>query len=1251
MEILSSFIPMDRRHALARGATLPDRMSGAVLCVDISGFTALTEALVRNFGPQRGAEELTAILNRVYERLTSEVDRYGGSVITFSGDAFTCWFDDPTYRNDFAARAPLHPPALLRAATCATELQQRVAQFEQISLPDGSAVELAVKIALASGSARRFLVGDPQFHRIEVIAGATLDRLATIEHLARPGEIILSPETAHALWPFARTTTRPLPSGDSTHVALLDALYEPVAPHPWPQIDYILAPDVARPWLLPAVYEHLQQGDGTFLTELRLAVPLFLHFSGIDYDDDAAGERLDIYLRWVQQVLAHYGGTLIQTTMGDKGNYLYAAFGVPRAYPDAAMRAVEAALELRKPPPALRYISETQIGITSGQVRAGTYGGTTRAYGALGDVVNLAARLMEAAVPGQVLLSDSVSAAVRERYTLTPLPPISVKGKAEPVAVAALVGAQSERTIWSSTTRQLSPLVGREPVLALMDAFIQQALLGHKQVVGITAEAGVGKSRLVAEVVRRAREANMVVYGGEAQSYGTNSAYLAWQTIWHAFFEIDPEMALVETEEKLQKAIHAIDPTLVPLLPVLGSVLNLALPDNDLTRSLEPQRRKELLERLLLTCLHGRARQQPIVLVIEDMHWLDPLSADLLAALNADHEPAPVLFLLAYRPFELPGSLHSVHSQLNEIRLDELSQAEAHQLITFKLRKLFGSEEIVPSTLVERITALAGGNAFYIEELLHYVKDHYTTLHDRAALDHLSLPESLSSLILSRIDQLTTEQRRVLKVASIIGRIFSISWLWGVYPNLGSREQVGDNLDVLARLDLTPLEQGEPDWRYLFRHILTQEVTYDSMTFALREELHEQLASWIESWTQPDPPLDLLAFHYGRSANHAKQRDYFRRAGDAAAARFANETAIRYYQQLVDLLEDEEEEKGEVLLALGNVLKHTGAWSDAASRYHQALECAQRFQQPRLQAQAWVALGSLEWSRSMLAQAQDSLERARAIFTDIGAINGLVGTLNEIGALHRVRGDDKQARAVLEESMRYARQSNDAHGLARALHILGNIASIAGDYHAAREHFSESLSIRRQLGDLFGIAGSLNNLGMTYFDLQDYVTAQMLVDEGEAIFRQVGVRREVATSLWAQGRLALVREEAPVAWRFFAVCLQDFHELGAQWESVHALAGIANANALYHCEPARLEWAMRLAAAALRLLASTESSMLARDRAMLDRTLERTREALGQQAADAAWRAGHAMDWPTVMKYALRVPEDDEPLQERTAGQ
>ena len=311
IETPSTYIPMDRRQALLHGQSVPEYTRGAALFADVSGFTALTEALVDELGPQRGAEELTHHLNQVYDALIGELHRYGGSVLVFSGDAITCWLDGDVG---------------LRATACALAMQAAMQQFQGVMIPSGATVSLAVKVAVATGSVRRVLVGDPAIQIMDAMAGSTLDRMVAAEHHANKGEVVLGPYALASVARHAHIAGYRRGTAPGARYGVVADLRREVPPRPWQPIPPEALPvDEVRAWLLPQIYQRLSSGQGEFMAELRPAVALFLRFSGMEYDvDREAGEKLDTFVSQVQRIFARYDGAVLQLTIGDKGNYLYA---------------------------------------------------------------------------------------------------------------------------------------------------------------------------------------------------------------------------------------------------------------------------------------------------------------------------------------------------------------------------------------------------------------------------------------------------------------------------------------------------------------------------------------------------------------------------------------------------------------------------------------------------------------------------------------------------------------------------------------------------------------------------------------------------------------------------------------------------------------------------------------------------------------------------------------------------------------
>lgn len=1184
MERPISYIPMDRRQALFRGEKLPDPAHGAALFADVSGFTPLTERLVRDLGPQRGAEEVTRHLNRVYDGLVDELHRYGGSVISFSGDAITCWFEGD---NGF------------RATSCALAMQAVMQQAQTIHTPSGE-MTLAMKTAVVTGSARRFLIGNPSVQLIDVLAGKTLDRLVEAEHEAEKGEVILDEATLDNLGSRVRLKTFRQSPLTGAQLGVVENLENMSIPAYWPAIPPdALSEEITRRWLLPPVYKRLVEGGGEFLAELRPAVALFVRFSGIDYDDDEEAEtKLDAFVQSVQEILSRYDSNLLQLTIGDKGSSLYAAFGAPFAHEDDVIRAVSAALELQELAGRLSYISPLQIGICQGRARTGAYGGTTRrTYGVLGDAVNTAARLMQAAVPGQILVTESTVGQTGDRFAWEKLPPVTVKGKAEPLSVYAVVQREAQPTIRLQEPQYALPMVGRAVEQALIEEKMAVVKAGQGQVIAISGEAGIGKSRLVTKMIRLAGEQQFLGLGGECQSYGTKSSYLVWQRIWQDFFELTPNMPVDVQIAQVAEQLQRINPSLLPRLPLLGAVLRLAIPDNELTQSFDAQLRKVSLESLLVECLRARAAETAVLIVLEDCHWIDSLSFELLEALVRAIADRPILVVLAVRSPDMSRVQTAAFRQMpnfTEIKLHEFTPAEAEHLIALKMEQLTRAKINIPRLLREKITERAAGNPFYIEELLNYLQSQSAVA--ERTLQDLDLPTSLHSLILSRIDQLTESQRNTIKVASVIGRLFRAAMLWGAYPPLGGPQQVKSDLETLDQLDLTPQDTPEPELAYLFKNVVTQEVAYESLPFATRAMLHDLIGQYIERHYASvlSQYVGLLAYHYGRSDNDVKKREYLLKAGEVAQAEYANEAAIEYFQRVLPLLP--EAKRPAVMRKLGSVQELVGQWDEASNLYRQGLQLAQ--QQNNQQEEAWcqAALAELLRKRGRFEEATKHLEAARQTFEVLEDISGVAQAYHSAGTLAAQQGQYEQARDLYQQSLVLRQELAQPAFIAALLSNLAIIARFQGDLPESRRLNEEALAIRRQVGDRRTIANSLNNLGNLVRNLGDLVQARSHLEEALQLQREVGDRWAIANSLNNLGNVVRDQADFATARHFYVESLTINHEFGDRRAIAYVLEDMA-ALAAMEANPGR---ALQLVGAAQALREENGTPLSAVEKSQLD---------------------------------------------------
>lgn len=903
MENLSAYMSNDRRQALAKGKNLPGKTTGAILFADVSGFTPLTEALTNVYGAQRGAEEITGHLNRVYDALIVPIERYGGNIIGFSGDAMTCWFDKDDGR---------------KALASAYEVQNAMTNFAKIQISAGQTVKLRVKVAVSVGPVRRYVVGDPTIRYMDVIAGETLDRLVSAERHAKKGEVVLDGKSAKVLGKAVKV--KEWRTDKEERFAVIERINEKFLPRAMRTIKSTeLDDDQVRPWIIPEIYERMKRGQGEFLAELRSAVPVFISFTGIEYDKDKkAGEKLDAYIQWAQKVFAKYDGTLFELTIGDKGSYIYGAFGAPTAHDDDALRAVAAAQELRFPPPDLAFVSDIKIGISRGRMRAGPYGSTTRrSYSVIGDETNLAARLMQKAKAGQIILSERVARSVENRFDLKSLGAVKLKGKSEPTNIFALSSTQSQN---KRTTHRETAIVGRSKERQSLQDLLDQLVMERRGgTIIIEGDAGIGKSRLVEELAERAHNSGAVCFVGAGDAIEQATLYHAWKPV---FMQMMGLYAVPEDTAKRRKHVLAWlkheGGEVEKLAPLVSAIMPLDIPDNESTSILGGQVRAETTREFLSQIVTHRMMSTPLVLVIEDAHWLDSSSWALAARIAALSKS--LMLVLVTRPMgdRAPQEFQQLAASptVKRIMLGPLDPSDSMELVKQRL----GVVDL-PESVAALIKDKAEGNPFFSEELAYALRDARLIVIQNGTcklapdtdLASMNFPYKVEEIIVSRIDLLTSAQQLALKVASVIGRIFAYRTLSEIHPVRADIPRLVEDLSILSKVDLTPLEAPEPNLSYMFKHIITQEVAYNLMLFEQRRQLHQSIGEWYEKNHADDLVnyYPTLAYHWDKVAEGndaepaiiSKAIGYLFQAAEQAVRNYANPEASTHLKNALGLLQ------------------------------------------------------------------------------------------------------------------------------------------------------------------------------------------------------------------------------------------------------------------------------------------------------------------------------------------------------------
>ena len=762
------------------------QIEGSLAFVDMSGFTALTERLSKK--GKVGAEEMNDLLDALFAELLSVAYAQGAGVIKWGGDAVLLLFDGAGHET--------------RACRAALNMQRQIRSAGKLRTSSGL-VTLRMSVGIHSGAFDFFLVGD--LHRELIITGPAASTTVEMETVAEAGEVAVSTATAAAL------DRRCL--GREKGPAILLRREPNVTAHPSVAVGDVGDLDIAQ--LLPIeVREHLLAGGGE--AEHRLMTPAFIHFMGADEllaneGPDALADALDIVMRTVQRAAHENQVAFFETDIASSGGKVMLMGGAPRSTgndEERMLRAMRAVLDVNSPLPL-------RIGVNWGRIFVGDFGPPyRRTYSVKGDAVNLAARLMANAEPGQLLTTDDVLERSRTRFDTVALEPFQAKGKAEPVQ-AYVVGSSLGLKERSAS----APLVGREDELSVLVEALDSARHYEGKIVELVAEPGMGKSRLIEEL--RATAEGVAVRSVQCEEYESATPYFSFRNLLREFIgcadEDDPETI----ERRLRERVEVSAPQLTAWLPLIGVPFGLELPDTPETAPLADEFRKARLEEVTRELL-GMLLLEATLLVFEDTHWMDDASADLLRELIKGLEQRPWLVVVARRD-QPTGFAAPEDAAAAVIELQPLGAAQAAALAHAATEET----PLLPHE-IEALTERAGGNPLFLTELMAVA---------RQAGGMTELPDSVESLMTSRIDQLSPTDRRVLRSAAVVGASFTKDLVDAALAPESPAPDVWERLgDFLV----------EEDGHLRFRHALVRDAAYEGLPYRRRREVHGRVGETIE---------------------------------------------------------------------------------------------------------------------------------------------------------------------------------------------------------------------------------------------------------------------------------------------------------------------------------------------------------------------------------------------------------------------
>jgi class 3 adenylate cyclase len=698
--------------------------------------------------------------------------------------------------------------------------------------------------------------------------------------------------------------------------------------------------------------ERLLATRGQVAGERRIVTMLFSDVKGSTpmaerLDPEEYAEIMDGAFDVLIGPITRYEGALARL-MGDG---ILAFFGAPIAHEDDAERACRAGLEIIEGAReyAVRLEEEraiagfnVRVGIHTGLVVVGEVGSDLRVeYTAMGDAVNLASRMETAAEPGTVLITEDTQRLIAPLFETEALRPMEVRGKTEPVPVHRVLALRAVVGKPRGIAGLESPLVGREAEFRALQEALERLQAGVGSIVTVVGDAGIGKSRLVAELRKAAPPLGLRWIEGRCRSYGGSIAYLPWLDMLHGLLGMAADAPPLALRDGLQKWVRGLCPgSFDEVYPYLGRMLSLPLEAEVEARlqGLEPEGLKVLTFRAVERVVDSASTGGPLVLVYEDLHWADPTSLELLEQLLCLTDRSSLFLICAFRPYREHGCWHirQAAEQMYphrhvDLYLRPLSTADSEALVGHLLHV-----EALPRPVRSRILDHAEGNPFYVEEVIRSLIDsevivyHEATEHWQATqrVQDIAIPDTLQGVLMARIDRLEEEARRVLQIASVIGRIF----LYKILAAIAQEERELDtHLLTLQREEMIRQRARVPELEYIFKHHLTQEAAYNGLLRRERRLFHRQVAEALERLfpERVEEQLGLLAHHWEGAGEWEKAVEFLRRAGEQAAAQFANEEAVGYFSRALNLTPEEDLAGSyELLLAREGVYQVQGARED-----------------------------------------------------------------------------------------------------------------------------------------------------------------------------------------------------------------------------------------------------------------------------------------------------------------------------------
>ena len=877
--------------------------------------------------------------------------------------------------------------------------------------------------------------------------------------------------------------------------------------------------ELFRPYVPKAVTSRILEGKGSLPSERSEATIMFIDIRGFtkladQLDPEKATEIINNIFEPIVGLIDKYGGS-INKFLGDG---LMAIFGTPFSHEDDPERAARASLEIMKCIEENGKIKignkvknlKARIGINTGLCISGEIGSASRKeFTVIGDTVNLTSRLQANATPGKILIGEKTFQRIKDNFTISSPRKLKVKGKRDLVTVYALKGEKKKINFLEQKKNSHSPFMGREKELKNIKEALKKSYHSKGQVIEISGELGIGKSRLILELTKDSLAKEFNILSGNCSSWEESKPYAPLKEIFIKIFGIKFDDDFKEIDKKIENKIKEIDSSLLFASSYFSRLLSSKI--ESLEEIMEQSKEESnLFIRVVKKLLWSFSSQKPLLIIIEDVQWIDDASIEFLVQCSKDVKSYPILIIYSLR--ESLKKRESIAGS-KRIKLLPLKNTKSDRLIRFLIKK-----NDIYQLMSEKIISTANGNPLFIEEIVRGIEERRLSA-DKDRLGNypemfadFQIPDTVQSIAKARIDLLPVGLKEILYQASVLGRDIEIKILQKI-TNLEDKVLL-ETMKKLQKHEFIEEVEAAPQLQryFAFTHSLIQEIAYNSLLFKTRRSLHTKIGAAMEEMylSKIDAKVEELAYHFKNSDDKEKAVFYLNKAGDKAQFLYAFKNAINYYLDSIKILESTELEKEQLtqLPEIYNKLAFSqsvvGERKEAEVNLNKALECCRKTKDKDNESLLLMSLGNLYGDMGQWDKAIEYFKNCLSITNRIGNLKRKASILKGMGLAHLFKGDTSTGHSYLKESLKICEEIKAIDIYAMVLNNIGIYYDMIGKWEKAIEAYKESLSIAKKIKNIIIISNIMNNIGFAYSSLKESRQAIYYLKESVKIADKIG---------------------------------------------------------------------------------------------------------------------------------------------------